>query len=122
MEMLKKSPEIDRLFSHSLGSAVANKINEEQPNKFATTTYATPTARKKRHGKQHPHRLDYRMKNGPVSALDGYAETKDRGEWNPLVAHSVLPFKRTARFAINPESRITNGINANIQIYKYINR
>ena len=60
MEMLKKSPEIDRLVSQSLGSAVVDKINEEQPNKFATTTYATPTIRKKRHGKQHPHRLDFR--------------------------------------------------------------
>ena len=31
MEMLKKSPEIDRLVGHSLASAVINKINEEQP-------------------------------------------------------------------------------------------
>ena len=60
MEMLKKSPEIDRLVSHSLGSAVVNKINEEQPDKFATTTYATPAIKKKRHGKQHPRHRDFR--------------------------------------------------------------
>ena len=47
MEMLKKSPEIDRLVGHSLASAVINKINEEQPTKFSTTTYATPTIKKK---------------------------------------------------------------------------
>ena len=49
MEMLKKSPEIDRLVGHSLASAVINKINEEQPTKFNTTTYATPAIKKKRH-------------------------------------------------------------------------
>ena len=48
MEMIKKSPEVDRLVGHSLASAVINKINEEQPNKFATTTYATPAIKKKK--------------------------------------------------------------------------
>ena len=114
MEMLKKSPEIDRLVSHSLGSAVVNRINEEEPHKFATTTYATPTIKKKRHGKQDPRRLDHRNKNDPVSALDGYAETKDIGEWNPLVAHSFLPFEGTGRIAINPGTALSNGINPNI--------
>ena len=52
MDMIKKSPEVDRLVGHSLASAVINKINEEQPNRFATTTYATPAIKKKRHGKQ----------------------------------------------------------------------
>ena len=46
MEMLKKSPEVDRLVGHSLASAVINKINQEQPTKFATTTYATPANKK----------------------------------------------------------------------------
>ena len=57
MEMLNKSPEITRLVSHSLGSAVVNKINEEQPNKFATTTYATPTIKKK--GREHKTHADW---------------------------------------------------------------
>jgi hypothetical protein len=52
IEELKKSPEVTRLVGHSLASAVINKINEEQPSRFATTTYATPTIKKKRKGKQ----------------------------------------------------------------------
>ena len=43
MDELKKSPEISRLVGHSLASAVINKINEEQPDRFSSTTYATPT-------------------------------------------------------------------------------
>ena len=101
MDMIKKSPEVDRLVGHSLASAVINKINQEQPNKFATTTYATPAIKKKRHGKQNPHRLDFRNKGDLVSALDGYAETQDIDEWNPLVAHTFKTFEGNGRFAIN---------------------
>lgn len=54
MEELKNSPEITRLVGHSLASAVINTINEDQPNKFSTTTYATPTIKPKRKGKQNP--------------------------------------------------------------------
>ena len=54
MEALKKNPDVTRLVGHSLASAVINKINEEQPNRFTSTTYATPTIKKKRHGKQDP--------------------------------------------------------------------
>ena len=43
MEALKKNPDVSRLVSHSLGSAVVNKINQEMPNRFSSTTYATPT-------------------------------------------------------------------------------
>ena len=113
MEMLKKSPEVDRLVGHSLGSAVINKINQEQPNRFATTTYATPAIKKKRHGKQNPHRLDYRNKGDLVSALDGYAETQDIDEWNPLVAHTFKTFEGNGRFAINAGTDISNGIRPN---------
>ena len=34
MEALKENPDVSRLVSHSLGSAVVNKINEEQPVNF----------------------------------------------------------------------------------------
>ena len=113
MEMLKKSPEVDRLVGHSLASAVINKINQEQPTKFATTTYATPAIKKKRHGKQNPHRLDFRNKGDLVSALDGYAETQDINEWNPLVAHTFKTFEGNGRFAINAGTDISNGIRPN---------
>ena len=113
MDMIKKSPEVDRLVGHSLASAVINKINQEQPNKFATTTYATPAIKKKRHGKQNPHRLDFRNKGDLVSALDGYAETQDIDEWNPLVAHTFKTFEGNGRFAINAGTDISNGIRPN---------
>ena len=47
MNAINESPEVTRLVSHSLGSAVVNKINQEQPNRFHTTTYATPTIKKR---------------------------------------------------------------------------
>ena len=86
MEALEKNPDVSRLVSHSLGSAVVNKINEEQPNKFASTTYATPTIKKKRKGKQDPKRLDFRNPNDIVSVLDGYAETSKFVDWKPIIA------------------------------------
>ena len=39
MDKFKKAPETIRLVSRSLGSAVVNSINEEQPKRLATTTY-----------------------------------------------------------------------------------
>jgi len=47
---LKNNPQITRLVSHSLGSAVANTLNENFPNRFQTTTYATPAIKPKRRG------------------------------------------------------------------------
>ena len=115
MKEFEKSPEISRLVSHSLGSAVVNKINQEQPNKFATTTYATPTIKGKRKGKQDPRRLDYRNKNDIVSALDGYAVTQDINEFNPLVAHTFKTFEGNGFYNINAGTRISNGIRADDQ-------
>ena len=113
MDMLKKSPEVDRLVGHSLASAVINKINEEQPNKFATTTYATPTIKPKRKGKQDPRRLDYRNRGDVVSALDGYAITQDINEWNPLINHTFKTFEGNGLFEINAGTRVSNGFNPN---------
>jgi len=113
IDMIKKSPEVDRLVGHSLASAVINKINQEQPNRFATTTYATPAIKKKRHGKQDPRRLDYRNKHDVVSMLDGYAETQDIDEWNPLINHTFKSFEGNGRFAINAGTDISNGIRPN---------
>eukprot|EP00438_Fugacium_kawagutii_P033869 Skav201114 [mRNA] locus=scaffold185:356198:358782:- [translate_table: standard] len=90
MKEINESPEISRLVGHSLASAVINKINEEQPHKFNTTTYATPTIKKKRHGKQDPRRLDYRNPTDVVSILDGYAITSDLKEPNPLMSHNQM--------------------------------
>ena len=113
MKELEKSPEISRLVSHSLGSAVVNKINEEQPKKFATTTYATPTIKGKRKGKQDPRRLDHRNPSDVVSALDGYAITSDLKDWNPLSSHSYKNFEGNGLYSINAGTRISNGIRPN---------
>eukprot|EP00438_Fugacium_kawagutii_P006499 Skav236814 [mRNA] locus=scaffold80:397159:400039:+ [translate_table: standard] len=93
MEALKQNPDVSRLVGHSLSSAVINKINEEQPNRFATTTYATPTIKRRRKGKQDPRRLDLRNPNDIISMLDGYAETSDFEDWNALVAHTYKNFE-----------------------------
>ena len=88
MKELKGSPEVNRLVGHSLASAVINTINEDQPNRFATTTYATPTIKPKRKGEQNPRRKDFRNPNDPVSKLDGYAITSDLPDRDPFTAHS----------------------------------
>ena len=106
---LEKSPEITRLVSHSLGSAVVNKINQEQPNRFATTTYATPTVKRKRKGKQDPRRLDYRNPSDLVSKLDGCAVTSDLKEWNPLMSHSYINFEGQGLYGTNAGASISNG-------------
>ena len=117
--MLKKSPEIGRLVGHSLASAVINKLNEEQPNIFATTTDATPTIKKKDMENKTPDVL-ITWQRKLVSALDGYAETQDIDEFNPLVAHTFKTFEGNGRYAINPGTEISNGIRPNDrwQVYK----
>ena len=116
MEILKKSPEITRLVSHSLGSAVVNKINEEQPNRFATTTFATPTIKPRRKGKQNPRRLDFRNPNDIVSILDGYAETSNFVDWNPIIQHSYKQFEGQGMWHIRPATAISSGIHPNSSI------
>ena len=113
MDMLNKSPEVSRLVGHSLASAVINRINELQPNKFETTTYATPTVKPKRKGKQNPKHRDFRNPNDPVSILDGYAITSDFNDTNPLVAHGFQNFSGNGLIRIRPSTNISNGINPN---------
>ena len=113
MKMLEQSPEITRLVGHSLGSAVVNRINELQPNKYETTTYATPAVKPKRKGKQNPKHRDFRNPNDPVSVLDGYAITSDFNDTNPLVAHGFQNFAGNGLIRIRPSTNISNGINPN---------
>ena len=116
MNEINESPEVNRLVGHSLASAVINKINQEQPHRFNTTTYATPAIKRKRHGKQDPRRLDYRNPTDVVSILDGYAVTSDLKEPNPLMSHSYINWEGNGRWAINPSTRIDNGFNPNHSI------
>ena len=113
IEELKKSPEIKRIVGHSLGSAVVNTINQNHPNKYQTTTYATPAVKPKRKGKQDPRHRDYRNPNDPVSALDGYAITSDLNEPTPLSAHGFKNFAGNGLWHIRPTTAISNGFNPN---------
>ena len=115
MDMLNKSPEVSRLVGHSLASAVINRINELQPNKFQTTTYATPAVKPKRKKgeKQDPRRRDFRNPNDPVSILDGYAITSSFDDPNPIVSHGFSNFAGNGLIRIRPSTNISNGINPN---------
>ena len=113
IKYLKENPDVKRLVGHSLASAVINKINEDMPDRFSSTTYATPTIKPKRKGKQDPRRLDYKNKNDVVALLDGYAEVSDLNELNPLVAHTYLNFAHNGKWHLNPTTQISNGIRPN---------
>ena len=116
MKYLKENSDVKRLVSHSLASAVVNQINNEMPDRYTTTTYATPTIRRRRKGKQDPRHKDYRNKADVVSFLDGYAETSNSNELNPLMAHSYINFKHNGMWHINPTTSISNGISPNTPI------
>ena len=113
IKYLKENPDVKRLVGHSLASAVINKINEDMPDRFSSTTYATPTIKPKRKGKQDPRKLDYRNKHDVVALLDGYAEVSDLNELNPLVAHTYLNFADNGKWHLNPTTQISNGIRPN---------
>ena len=113
IKMLEQSPEISRLVGHSLGSAVTNTLDQNFPNKYETTVYATPAVKPKRKGKQDPRHRDWRNPNDPVSALDGYAITSSFDDPNPLVAHGFANFAGNGLIRINPSTRISNGIRPN---------
>ena len=113
IKMLEKNPQITRLVGHSLGSAVTNTLNQNFPNKYETTTYATPAVKPKRKGKQDPKHRDFRNPNDPVSVLDGYAITSDFNDTNPLVAHGFQNFSGNGLIRIRPSTNISNGINPN---------
>ena len=113
IKMLEKSPEITRLVGHSLGSAVTNTLDQNFPNKYETTVYATPAVKPKRKGKQNPKHRDYRNPNDPVSVLDGYAITSNFNDTNPLVAHGFSNFAGNGLIRVNPSTNISNGFNPN---------
>ena len=113
IKMLEQSPEITRIVGHSLGSAVVNTLDQNFPNKFETTTYATPAVKPKRKGKQDPRHRDFRNPNDPVSMLDGYAITSNFDETNPIVAHGFANFAGNGLIRIHPSTRISNGIRPN---------
>ena len=116
MNYLKDNPQITRLVGHSLASAVINTINEKMPDKYQTTTYATPAVKPKRKGKQDPKHRDWRNPNDPVSVLDGYAITSDYNEPNMITSHGFKNFAGNGMWHIRPTTQISNGFNPNTPI------
>ena len=51
-----------------------------------------------------------------VSFLDGYAETSNSNELNPLMAHSYINFKHNGMWHIRPTTKISNGISPNTPV------
>ena len=45
--------------------------------------------------------------------LDGYAETSNFKDWNPLIAHSYKQFEGNGLWHIHPTTHISNGISPN---------
>ena len=113
IKMLEKNPQITRLVGHSLGSAVTNTLDQNFPNKYETTTYATPAVKPKRKGKQNPKHRDWRNPNDPVSVLDGYAITSSFNDPNPIVSHGFANFAGNGLIRIRPSTNISNGIRPN---------
>ena len=116
VKYLKDNPDVRRLVSHSLASAVVNQINNDMPERFATTTYATPTIKPRRKGKQDPRHKDYRNPSDVVSLLNGYAEISNLKELNPLMAHSYINFAHNGLWHLHPTTKISNGFNPNSNI------
>ena len=102
MNFLKDNPDVKRVVGHSLGSAVVNTLDQNFPNRFQTTTYATPAVKPKRKGKQDPKHKDYRNPNDPVSMLDGYAITSDYNEPNMITSHGFKNFAGNGLYHIRP--------------------
>ena len=98
---------------HSLSGAIINTINQDTPNKYATTTYNTPTIKPKRKGQQNPKRRDYRNPADVVSALDGYAITSNYDEANPIKAHGFSNFAGVGHFDMHPSTAVSQGFNPN---------
>ena len=109
---LKQSPEVTRLVGHSLASAVINDIDRRNPDKYNTTTYATPAFFNRRKGKN-PKHLNYRNKGDWISMFDRGAQVSDLDELNPIVAHSYKNFEGNGLYNINAGTNISNGIRPN---------
>jgi hypothetical protein len=116
VKYLKGNPDVKRLVSHNLASAVVNQINNDMPERFTTTTYATPTIKPRRKGKQDPRHKDYRNPSDVISLLDGYAEASNLKELNPLMAHSYINFAHNGLWYLHPTTKISNGFNPNSNI------
>ena len=112
MEELSKNPDVNRIVSHSLGSAVAQEINNRHGNKYATTVYSSPFVSGINQQKN-PRYLRFKNKNDPIAILDDAAITADIGSLDVLENHGYQNWKGQGMTEINPTTDISNGFNPN---------
>ena len=110
MEELRKIPDVTRIVSHSLGSAVAQEINNRHGNKYATTVYSSPFVINQQ---KNPRYLRFKNKNDPIAILDDAAITADIGSLDVLENHGYQNWKGNGLTSINPTTNIDTGFNPN---------
>ena len=112
MEELRRNPDVTRIVSHSLGSAVAQEINNRHGNKYATTVYSSPFVSGINQQKN-PRYLRFKNKNDPIAILDDAAITADIGSLDVLENHGYQNWKGNGLTGINPTTNIDTGFNPN---------
>ena len=95
---LDKNPNITRLVSHSLGSSVAQEINNRNNQKYITSVYGSPFVSMGKENKN-PRALRFRNRNDPISMFDRNAIQVDRNTINPYTAHNVENMKTQGNYS-----------------------
>ena len=112
MEELRKNPDVTRIVSHSLGSAVAQEINNRHGNKYATTVYSSPFVSGINQQKN-PRYLRFRNRGDPIAMFDDSAITGEIESNNLLDKHSFNNWEGQGMTEINPTTDISIGFNPN---------
>ena len=112
MEELRKNPDVTRIVSHSLGSAVAQEINNRHGNKYATTVYSSPFVSGINQQKN-PRYLRFRNRGDPIAMFDDSAITGEIESNNLLDKHSFNNWEGQGETLIAPTTNISNGFDPN---------
>ena len=97
--------------SHSLGSSVAQKINNRNNQKYITSVYGSPFISFGKENKN-PRALRFRNRNDPISVFDRNAIQVDRNTANPLKAHNVENMKTQGTYS--------HGVDDSVQVAQNI--
>ena len=104
MNELEKNPDITRLVSHSLGSSVAQEINNRNNQKYVTTTYNARFVAFGNRGGKNPHHLRFSNTGDVISVLDRDAIKIESGTTNPVKAHKFDNFKTQGTFRVGEDN------------------
>ena len=112
MEELRNIPDVNRIVSHSLGSAVAQEINNRHGNKCDTTVYSSPFV-SGRTRQKNPRYLRSRNRGDVIAAFDDAAITGEIESNNLLDKHSFNNWTGQGMTEIDIATDISNGFNPN---------